>query len=207
MDVDEILKTVGSSAVVVAAVAWVGRSIVSQFLSMDLEEHKLKLKADADRELARLTADLQIAAARERTRFDLLHQKRAEVIAKVYALIARTHRAARNFARPMEWSGEPTKQEKFDELSAVGNELGTYFGENRIYFPEKTCTEFDEMYHKIRIATQTMMDDLGSGEGGRMRSWADAWKAVDSEVPPMLRELELQFRQILGAPDGHDGDA
>jgi hypothetical protein len=198
---EEVLKILGGSAILVTAVAWLARSLISQLLSKDIEGHKNKLKAESDRELARLTADLQVTAARERTKFDLLHQRRAEVVAKVYALLARTHHAARHFARPMEWSTEPSKQEKFDTLAKVGNELGACFNENRIFFPETTCDQLDSLYRKILLTTQTMMDDLNSDDGRGTQSWSNAWKAVDQEVPPMLKRLETEFRAILGSTE------
>jgi hypothetical protein len=210
MDWKGVITSVGGATAAIGAVAWIVRSLLSQVLSReleaykqillkDLESHKQNLKAEADRELAHLSTRLQIAAARERTRFDLLHQRRAEVVAKVYSLTFKVHRAARSFTRPMEWSNEPSKQEKFKELGEVGNELGVYFGENRIYFPEGTCISFDDFYKKIQIATQAMYDDLNPAAPRKTDAWSEAWKTVSQDVPPMLAKLEAQFREILGA--------
>lgn len=201
MDWTSVANTIGSSSVALAVIGLVARSLFTSYLEKDLEGHKVKLRSEADKEQARLSTSLQIAAANQRTRFDLLHGKRAEVIAGAYARISRTNRAARAFANPLEWSSEPSKQEKFDTLSKVGNDLHTFFSENRIYFPESTCLKFDEFYTKVRLATQAMWDDLNSEMEHRTNSWSKAWETMEKEVPPMLMELETLFRNILGAHD------
>jgi len=203
MDWQALFLTLGSTTVLIAALAWLARTIIIQLISKDLEKFKHDLKAQADMQLAGYVADLQLIAAREQTRFNLLHQQRAQAVAEVYALISRTHRAARAFTNLFEMGGEPTKSELFKELAEVGNKLGDYFDAHRIYFPPEVCAQFDEFYFKIRMATQTMMDGLRSQSAGRHHSGLDPWlaasKVIQTEVPPMKTALEDQFRAILGS--------
>lgn len=47
---EDILKFVGGSAVLVAGVAWITRAIIGQLLNKDIETFKSKLKSEAERE-------------------------------------------------------------------------------------------------------------------------------------------------------------
>jgi hypothetical protein len=58
----DILKTLGSTAVVVAALAFFARSTVKHLFDADLEKHKAQLKLDADAQLItqKRVADAQL---------------------------------------------------------------------------------------------------------------------------------------------------
>ena len=62
---DDILKTIGSTAVVVGVAAFVLKSLFAQFLARKLKDHEAALKLASDRELERLKAGVAAGAARE----------------------------------------------------------------------------------------------------------------------------------------------
>lgn len=201
MDWQALLNTLGGTTVLVLAMAWLARKLIEQMFSKDMERMKVEMGAAAARELATLASKLETAAARERTRFDWFHQKQAEVVSTLYAQLAATHRAAKDYANPWEWPGEPSKDDKFTVLTNTGNLLIAHFDENRIFLPEEVGERVAAILKKIRIATQTMRDDLRAEQRGRSvarDSWSAAWKVVDAEVPPLLSDLRCQFREMLG---------
>jgi hypothetical protein len=76
--------------------------------------------------------------------------------------------------------------------------LAEYFVKNRIYFEEGTCNRIDELLLKMRLA----MTKAGRGQrpqaGARdTELWGEAWDSITKDVPPILRELETQFRAFL----------
>jgi hypothetical protein len=74
---DDILKTVGSTAVIVTALGFVAKAIVGQVLRRDIETHKSTLYRDASQELAdaKANVDRELAAFQARTQTALQTQK------------------------------------------------------------------------------------------------------------------------------------
>ncbi len=74
---DDLLKTLGSTTLVVAAISFLARAIIGHFFSRDLVTHKANLNQDAESYKANLKrqADLELADARARTDRELAETK------------------------------------------------------------------------------------------------------------------------------------
>lgn len=207
MDWTDIIGIGGAAAVAisfaVAAIAWLARSLITHTLSRELEDYKNRLAVETSRELARLTSSLEISAAREKTRFDLFQQKRADVVARVYALLARMHYAARSFANPASRAAGAAWKPLFDELSTAGDEFILHFREHRIFFPEETSEEIDHLFTKILQATLHSKDALKSPDIYGTEPLHENWRVISEEIPPVLKGLESQFRELLGSDLNH----
>ena len=59
---DGIIKFIGGSAIVIAAIAWLIRKVISQLLTKDVEKYKFDLKRDADKEIESLKASFNLEA-------------------------------------------------------------------------------------------------------------------------------------------------
>jgi len=57
-----ILASIGGSAALFAVVAWLAKSIISQFLEKDFERFKFNLQTNAQMELERFKAELERSA-------------------------------------------------------------------------------------------------------------------------------------------------
>lgn len=82
--VTTVASTVGGTAVLLAAAAWLIRTVLTNRLALDAEKFKAELKANADMEMEKLKHSLQRIAVEHQVRFSKLHEKRAEVIADLY---------------------------------------------------------------------------------------------------------------------------
>jgi hypothetical protein len=82
-----VIKTVGTAALVVAAAAWLTESIITHILSRKVEVYKSELKRESDQEAERVKSNLQIVALERQIVFNKLHEKRGLVIAECYALL------------------------------------------------------------------------------------------------------------------------
>ena len=58
---EEIIKLLGGTAIIVAAVAWLIRSLIVHFLSKDVEKYKEQLRAANDLELEKATVTVGTA--------------------------------------------------------------------------------------------------------------------------------------------------
>ena len=92
------LVALGGSAMLVAAVAWLARSIIDQFLSKDLERFKSELASASSLSAERTRHELALAAQEKGLLLTKLHEKRAQVIAELYGLLVEAQWASQDFA-------------------------------------------------------------------------------------------------------------
>jgi hypothetical protein len=185
-----LLVAFGGNAALLLVIAFLGRSLVGNFLTKDIEKFK---------------ADLQVAAVEHQVRFSKLHEKRAQVLADLYKLLVLAARETESFASPMEFAGEPDKKQKLRAtISAIANYF-TFFDEHRIYIPQQLCVSLEEFARKLR----RLSSDFGVYVGidfptqrtseEKQKAWLAAWDSVQSEVPQLRSRLEEEFRRLLGA--------
>lgn len=202
-----VLGAFGGTAVLLALLGFLFRSIMKHLLSKDIEVFKTRLKADSDATLASMSHDLTIAAIEHEVRFSSLHQTRAEVIAEIYRLLSEALAHVQSFLSPMEWIGEPDKKEKYKGAMNALAELFRYFDRNRIYLPEHLCQSIDAFVDGLRDPTIQfsvylyMSEHDTEGLKERRKAWREAWKNVESNAPMARKALEKEFRHILGVVD------
>jgi hypothetical protein len=186
--------------IIATAVATIISSAISLYLTRikerDLEAYKAKLHTELEQSKIQMQNALQIKFFEYQTRFSLLHQKQAEVISGIYAMLTDTNEYIRYLVSPT----FDTTDSKHAELTRTKyNSLAQYFVSNRIYLEEEVCDRLDELLLKMRMAmTKSSIGQKPSDPSGRgLELWHEAWKSVEDEVPPILKELEGQFRKYL----------
>ena len=95
---EEVVKFLGGTALVLAAVGWLVRSLIGHFLSKDVESFKHRLQSESTVELERLRHSLRLVASEHEKQIHLLQERRAEVIAELYARLIEFLGAAESFA-------------------------------------------------------------------------------------------------------------
>ena len=173
-----LLVAFGGNAALLLVIAFLGRSLVSNFLSKDLERFKI--------------------------RFSKLHEKRAEVLAELYKLLVAAVWATDSFATPLELAGEPDKKVKFQEAMKAITEYFRFFDQHRIYLPAALCASLEDFAKKLRVPTINMgvflridyPSDRTSNE--KAEAWIAAWNSVQQDVPKLRAALEAEFRDLLG---------
>ena len=132
----DFLVTTGLTAgVVSAAVVWISKEWLSQKIKSQieseyehrlkfnkaqlkgeydqkLETHKAQLKAQGDVEVEKLKSELSIAAAQRQALFSNLHQRRAEVITEIYALLKEAISALADYTKAFEPVGGPSREDR-----------------------------------------------------------------------------------------------
>ena len=90
----------------------------------------------------------------------------------------------------------PDQEAVLREFEDLG-ELIRYFERNRIYFPESLCTKIEQL--KVPLAS-TALHNIATivGEPDLISRWKTAHKRISDEIIPIKKELEKEFRNILG---------
>jgi hypothetical protein len=77
------------------------------------------------------------------------------------------------------------------------NLLAECFVKNRI-LEEALCKRIDDLLPKLKMAmTKASLGQRPERGGHGVELWGEAWKSVRNDVPPILKELETQFRAFL----------
>lgn len=202
-----ILVAFGGNALLLLVLGWLARSLGSQFLAKDLEKFKSELAAASSATTEHLKHELQRAALEHQVRFSKLHERRAEVIAQLYGLLVEAHWASQSFISPAEFSGEPSKQEKYAEAMNKAAEFYRFFDKNRIWLPEGLCKQLEQFLRNMRSKVIEfgvhVTHDTGHGPPHftkeKMDVWIKAHEYFEKEVPGARAALEAELRGILGA--------
>jgi hypothetical protein len=196
----QFLEVLGASGAAAAIVIFLGRTIVQQVTSKDLESFKLRLQSQAQVNLERLRAELQQAALEHSIRFSRVHERQAEVISEVFGGLERLHEAFLHWTRPANTSIEDA------DMFALGREAVEAFNSFRdIYYPRAIWLD-----RETCDAINAVLDTLGSsywkfvaehderGFPRDRRRWLAVWETVSGEIPKARQLLDERFRKVLG---------
>lgn len=201
----ELVKTLGTVAIVIGAAAWLTRSIITHILSRNIETYKAELKRETDKEIERLKSRLQIAAQERQITFNRLHEKRAEIVAEAYTLIHDVRSKAVNLGAEVFHGGLRTPNEKAKEVFDECFEFYNYFQQRRIYFSEEVCGTMDAFVNLIAETSAILRrppDNLDHDTKESREAYQKLAILMD-ELPKIQKLIERDFRTLLGviSPD------
>ena len=174
----------GGYAVAVAALGWLTKSLVSQFL-----------KKDADRQKALFDAGLTKLIHK----VSKLHDKRVDLIPELHYRLELLHQ----FAYPIH--AAQTKQESVPQdylLSAASaaQELLTAYMKTKLYLPTDLAKRIEEVVG--HLCNQIFVMHWSQSTDDKARSFAQiltiGWEEIYKTIPSLLSALEHEFREIIG---------
>lgn len=182
-----LFASFGGITAVVLVIGFFAKAIVKQLLQRDLDRYK---------------AELQVAAEKRSTQYQIMQTKVAEVMAGTYARLYCFVRASQNYTRELEYE-EPSKQDKYKEFADAYNDLRSYFYPNRLFFTESVGDGINELICKLRSIANRFTLLLRSPEQEHLRqndddSWHKLDEEMEKEAQPLLDEIRHHFQDILG---------
>lgn len=201
-----ILIAFGGNAALLAVLGVIGKSLLDKLIVRDTKQFETDLKAKSDAAIEHLKNELQLKTIEHQIRFSRLHEKRAEVIAELNGFFVEALWEAESFLSPIEWSGEPTKQEKHIAAMNKLSHLYRYFDKHRIYLPPELCGSLEKLVIEVRelvinfgVYVEYHEDSLNdSTQKEKREAWSAGWKAIKNQVPLARQSLENEFRSLLG---------
>lgn len=203
----DLLTSIGiataSGTVVVGAVAWLLKTVLTDRLARQAEQFKIQLKAEADATNERLKNSLQMTALEHQVRFSKLHEKRAMVIEEVYQRLIDAEKEYGRFVIVDGYSRGETQQAARFKTQTKMYETSLFIEKHRIYLPAQTCATLKAfldimwtnaisvgVYGSIEHPTQKPMEE-------RDKVFREAYEALDKAIPPARSALEDEFRKML----------
>ena len=198
MDWTNILKTIGTNAIFIAVLGFVAKSIFTQFLSRDIENHKIKLQANYDNEIEKLRFDLSKLAFEHQIVFSKLHETRAEVIAKLYELLVEAEATYDGLASDYVFTEKAdTDKETFKDTSRAWLELGYFFSRKKIYFDEAFCRKMSKLLSTY-ISSDMLYLSLQRASENLENAPQEFIEKAKNEIPKIKYDMENEFRKLLG---------
>lgn len=201
-----ITAAVVGNVAVLGVLGWLAKSLLEKLIQRDSKRFEIELKAKADLTMEQLKGDLQLRTIEHQVKFSSLHEKRATVIAELTAHIVEALWNSESFLSPVEWSGEPTKIAKHATAMNKLAHLFRYFDKHRIYLPEPLCVVVEQLIKEVRslvnkYAVYLAWEDAALQEHTRKdksEALMNGWNAITTQVPLVRRQLEDEFRSLLG---------
>lgn len=141
----EVFTSIGttlvSSTVVVGAVAWVIKALLSDRLTRSAEEFKIQVKADADIEIERIKASL--------TRASRVHESTVEILTKLYRYFCEAQGYLQRMTASGRFEGE-VSQEEYSRLLA--NAIASARDEllkGRLLIPPELAQHCDRFFNML----------------------------------------------------------
>ena len=203
--ISTLLVTVGGGGVALAAAAWLTKAVVTNRLTRDVERFTTEVRAKADAEIERLKSTLQMAALEHQVRFSKLHETRAEIIAKLYALLVELQYAGQRYVLVGGYESEKLKRDdEFSKTSAKVNEVFLFIEEHQIYLSDDVCTLLAEFVNTINRAVNGVWI-YAKYQGGPANFLQEQGKvlmgaaeAFEGRIPMVRKALRDEFRKLLG---------
>lgn len=202
----ELGTILGGTAIAVAALAWLLKSLLVHFLSKDIEMHKATLTAQNALEIERLRGELTKQALEHEVRFRRVDEKVAEHLDQIYRHLFRLYESVCSYVRDLEWSSEPPKEEKLKAASEANRAFWDYFLLNRVYVPPSLFQRVRQLADKLTKISNEFTRGLRREKRGIVRDddedhWSEALKAIEQEATPLFTAIVREVQERLGVHD------
>jgi hypothetical protein len=161
------------------------------------------LKLEGDTQIERLKSSLQLIAFEQQVRFSRLHARRANIIAELYKLLNEVPAVAKGFI-----FGAPSDSDRERIARDKVYELYNFVENHRIYFPADVCDLLDKFSTILRqsvifVSVYWSIDTPNEATRQEQnRVIKEAVNSLETEVPSLKKDLEVEFRKLLGDLDG-----
>ena len=168
------------------------------------ETHKAQLQSRNDIEIAKLKADLEIAAAERNLRLTKTFDKTLEVIAETYRILLELKTAA-ELVHDKFRSEDKVPEEILQHYRDKGRQFVEYFLPHKIYLPAATAEQVRRFSNAISsfvmhssILSAQLRTHLANEQALLRQS--DRVDKVSENITGLLAALEADFRKLLGLP-------
>lgn len=182
----------------------------------ELATSRSALQLEHDRLMERLRSDLRIHAHEREVLLTTLHTKRAAAIEELYKRVLEAEVAFQEFMSPLQefsipLGASPDETDRLQREHTQGkskkameafNVLMACSVNHRIYFTPQTTALLDGLATQFREAwldyTEEGIEWVRQGSRDQVLKRRAAWAKVTHELRPLKRDLERDFRRMLG---------
>jgi len=180
---DEIIKFVGGSALLLACVAWLLRSLTKYLLEKDV---------------AQFQETLRVELQRREFVFSRYHDKLIEILAELYRKMVAAGRVVEEYISSM----GTAYSDGLPEAASTVASFKEYYQEHRIWFDKDTRDLVDALLAEHSLfylfAHAKQLQDAGLGKEWVPEKLRSLWERAREDLPLVEAKLEARFRQLVG---------
>jgi len=205
---ETILTTILATGASAVLLAYLGRTLLRHWLDKDLESYKANLSAEHARGLEQHKASLARASLEHQVQFTRLHERRAKIIARVYAKLDQFHLAMREWTRSMRIGQRRDMSELRDSALTARNDFVEYYWRNAIWLERGICDAINDLIGQLDEPIFDFVIDVNDkGFPNDRKAWLAASEKLTKDVPKARQAIEKRFRAILGVEEPSAPDA
>jgi hypothetical protein len=196
-----ILLTFGGNAVLIAILGYMGKLIFEKILARDALKLESKINSFYNIELENIKSNLAVRANEQSIKFLKLHERRAEVITKTYALLQELHLVLGEYVKIFEHAGDTPKEERRNIAGNALNKFTKFYRKNKIFLSKSAVIKIDDIVNNLRSYFYQFLYSVEMAQAaGRFEDekWTDIFEKVNNALPIAISELEDEFRSLLG---------
>jgi hypothetical protein len=195
---ETILATILATGASAVLLAYLSRTLLRSWLDKDLESYKAKLSAEHARGLEQQKTSLARASLERQVRFTRLHERRARIIARVYAKLDQFHLAMREWTRTMRLGQQRDISELRDDALTARTGFVAYYWRHAIWLEPEMCDAINDLIGpQDKPLTDFMSDVNEKGFPNDRKVWLAASEKFAKDVPKARQAIEGRFRAML----------
>jgi hypothetical protein len=140
------------------------------------------------------------ADAVESIRFATFHKESASVIAETYSLLGSLFSTVQDYTQFHEHWGFEHHEPTLEKLKEQRNSLFRYFYQKQIFLPKEAVQLIEAFDQALIPAIGKFRENCSSETNPATKEdWDPVQRAVNTELPEILKKLEDRFRELLGS--------
>jgi hypothetical protein len=188
----DVITSLGGNVVILGAVGWLIKMLVSNRFALDAEKFKIELKASADTEIERVRAFL--------TRASRVHERQVETLTKLHRHLFQAQGYLQLSAASVRQEGEVSRDE-YRRLcaDAIASAHETLL-DGRLLIPPglaKQCDHFFDSVFRGQIDLTFAQHPMVVDGLQRAQFWDNAQTIARDEVPRILEQIEKAARNVI----------
>jgi len=195
---NEIIQFFGGSVLLIAAVAWLSRSIITHLLSKDIETFKNTIKCDIEKEIALLKYSLELENEKTKIKLISLEERRINVLEELHIKLTAFSTTANNFTYDTELRSPSDLKEISDSFIEKYFEFHSYFEKVKIFLPKELEDKIKDLHNShFNIALRIGNSKLSDFDK-RVSEIIKETPSIRLKTKSISDVIAKEFRQILG---------
>lgn len=195
--IETLVATVGGGTAMLAAVAWLIQTLVSNRLALETEKFKIEMQAKADAEIERVKAFL--------VRVSRVHERQLDILSKLFRHLSDAQLLFQNMTRSGRMAGEVTPEEYAPRVMEAMQSAYEDFLNGRLLIPIAFVQQCEKFFSVVfdgqRDFSLAHIPQLDPVE--RAKFWTSAAAVAHQDVPKILVQIEEAARGVIhGEPTG-----
>tara|TARA_B110000091_G_scaffold71050_1_gene78365 strand:+ start:799 stop:1476 length:678 start_codon:yes stop_codon:yes gene_type:complete len=214
-----LIMTNGPGTLLLIVTLFCGKNLIEYFFKESIELKKSELAQNLDNHKKQLSGEskffqheLDTRLSEFNIRYFKLHNDRGEIIEKLYAKLVKLNTSMEILTHPMKTHSNTQDFEEYENELIINaeesyNSLNDFYQIKKIFFQEDTTKVIDKILDVFKTAYFNY-NDYGfyvkgtAVEDGEIiesrKKMKDAYLSVKNEIPKVKKNLEDEFRELLG---------